>query len=43
MEPMQRAMALARQALGTTSPNPAVGAVLVKDGAIVGEFCFNTR
>ena len=34
---MQRAMALARQALGTTSPNPAVGAVLVKDGAVVGE------
>lgn len=37
MEPMQRALSLARQALGTTSPNPAVGAVLVKDGRIVGE------
>ena len=37
VDPMQRAMALARQALGTTSPNPAVGAVLVRDGAIVGE------
>ena len=37
MDPMQRAMVLARQALGTTSPNPPVGAVLLKDGAIVGE------
>ena len=34
---MQRALALARQALGTTSPNPAVGAVLVKNGQVVGE------
>ena len=34
---MKRALALARQALGTTSPNPAVGAVIVKDGAILGE------
>ena len=34
---MKRALGLARQALGTTSPNPAVGAVLVRDGAIVGE------
>ncbi|MBI2935700.1 MAG: bifunctional diaminohydroxyphosphoribosylaminopyrimidine deaminase/5-amino-6-(5-phosphoribosylamino)uracil reductase RibD [Chloroflexi bacterium] len=34
---MERALTLARQALGTTSPNPAVGAVLVKDGRIVGE------
>jgi diaminohydroxyphosphoribosylaminopyrimidine deaminase/5-amino-6-(5-phosphoribosylamino)uracil reductase len=37
MTPMERAIALARRALGTTSPNPAVGAVIVKDGAIVGE------
>ena len=37
METMQRALTLAREALGTTSPNPSVGAVLVKDGAIVGE------
>lgn len=37
MTPMQRAIALARQALGTTSPNPAVGAVVVKDGRIIGE------
>ncbi len=34
---MQRALALARQALGNVSPNPAVGAVLVKEGQVVGE------
>ena len=34
---MERALSLARQALGIASPNPAVGAVLVKDGRIVGE------
>ncbi len=34
---MSRAMELARSALGSTSPNPAVGAVLVQNGAIVGE------
>ena len=34
---MKRALSLARQALGTTSPNPAVGAVVVKDGMVVGE------
>ena len=33
---MSQAIDLARQALGTTSPNPAVGAVLVKEGKIVG-------
>ena len=33
---MGQAIDLARQALGATSPNPAVGAVLVKDGVIVG-------
>jgi diaminohydroxyphosphoribosylaminopyrimidine deaminase/5-amino-6-(5-phosphoribosylamino)uracil reductase len=37
MDPMERALALARRALGGTSPNPAVGAVVVKDGRIVGE------
>jgi diaminohydroxyphosphoribosylaminopyrimidine deaminase/5-amino-6-(5-phosphoribosylamino)uracil reductase len=37
MEPMERALTLARRALGHTSPNPAVGAVLVKDGRVVGE------
>lgn len=34
---MERAMTLARKGLGTTSPNPAVGAVVVKDGVVVGE------
>jgi len=36
-DPMERALSLARQALGSASPNPAVGAVLMKDGRIVGE------
>jgi diaminohydroxyphosphoribosylaminopyrimidine deaminase/5-amino-6-(5-phosphoribosylamino)uracil reductase len=31
-----QALALARQGEGRVSPNPAVGAVLVKDGAVVG-------
>ena len=35
--PWEKAIALARQALGTTSPNPAVGAVVVSSGAVVGE------
>lgn len=34
---MTRAFALARKAEGHTSPNPMVGAVLVRDGQIVGE------
>ena len=34
---MHRALELARQAIGSTSPNPAVGAVIVQDGHIVGE------
>jgi len=34
---MTRALELARRALGKTSPNPVVGAVIVKDGRIVGE------
>ena len=34
---MKRALSLARQATGRTSPNPPVGAVLVKDGVVVGE------
>jgi diaminohydroxyphosphoribosylaminopyrimidine deaminase/5-amino-6-(5-phosphoribosylamino)uracil reductase len=33
---MEQALELARQGLGRTSPNPAVGAVVVKDGEIVG-------
>jgi len=34
---MGLALKLARRALGRTSPNPAVGAVIVKDGKIVGK------
>lgn len=34
---MQRAIALAEQARGWTSPNPLVGCVIVKDGKIVAE------
>ena len=37
MNYMRRAVTLASQALGSTSPNPAVGAVVVKNGEIVGE------
>ncbi len=37
MSYMRHALSLAQQALGTTSPNPAVGAVLVRDGQVVGE------
>ncbi|MEH2343125.1 MAG: bifunctional diaminohydroxyphosphoribosylaminopyrimidine deaminase/5-amino-6-(5-phosphoribosylamino)uracil reductase RibD [Nostoc sp.] len=33
---MLRCLELARRALGRTSPNPLVGAVIVKDGEIVG-------
>jgi len=34
---MQRCIELARQARGRTAPNPMVGAVVVADGAVVGE------
>ena len=34
---MKRALALAKQGRGRVSPNPMVGAVIVKDGTIVGE------
>ena len=34
---MALALRLASRALGRTSPNPAVGAVLIKDGRIVGQ------
>lgn len=37
MDYMQHALSLARLALGHTSPNPAVGAVVVKDEVVVGE------
>jgi len=36
---MDRAVAVARQGLGTTAPNPTVGAVIVRDGVIIGEGC----
>ena len=36
-EYMQRAIELARKGMGWTSPNPMVGAVIVKDGRIIGE------
>jgi diaminohydroxyphosphoribosylaminopyrimidine deaminase/5-amino-6-(5-phosphoribosylamino)uracil reductase len=34
---MRRALVLARKGVGRTSPNPAVGCVIVRDGQIVGE------
>ena len=34
---MERAIELAKKAKGFTNPNPLVGAVLVKDGRIIGE------
>ena len=34
---MQRALLLAARGLNTTDPNPRVGCVLVRDGAIIGE------
>jgi len=34
---MARALVLARRGMGDTHPNPPVGAVLVRDGTIVGE------
>ena len=37
MSHMRRALSLAGRAVGSVSPNPAVGAVVVKDGAVVGE------
>jgi diaminohydroxyphosphoribosylaminopyrimidine deaminase/5-amino-6-(5-phosphoribosylamino)uracil reductase len=37
IEFMQRALRLAARGLYTTQPNPRVGCVIVKDGAVVGE------
>lgn len=37
MDYMERALSLARLALGQVSPNPAVGAVLVKNDAVIGQ------
>ena len=34
---MEHALALARKGVGLASPNPTVGCVIVKDGAILGE------
>lgn len=34
---MKRAIVLARRGMGKTSPNPAVGCVIVKNGEVVGE------
>ncbi|TML82279.1 MAG: bifunctional diaminohydroxyphosphoribosylaminopyrimidine deaminase/5-amino-6-(5-phosphoribosylamino)uracil reductase RibD [Actinobacteria bacterium] len=34
---LRRAIELAREARGMTSPNPLVGAVIVKDGRVIGE------
>lgn len=34
---MDHALAVAARGIGLTSPNPVVGAVLVRDGAVVGE------
>ena len=39
MDYMLDAIDMARSALGKVSPNPAVGAVLVRDGVIVGQGC----
>jgi len=36
-EPLARALALAARGRYTTAPNPRVGAVVVRDGAVVGE------
>ena len=36
---MLRAIDLAKKGMGYTSPNPLVGAVIVKDGRIIGEGC----
>ncbi len=36
---MRRAIELARTAAGWTNPNPLVGAVIVRDGRIIGEGC----
>jgi len=34
---MRRALALARRGIGRVSPNPAVGAVIVRSGRVIGE------
>ena len=34
---MRQALELAKRGMGWTSPNPMVGAVIVKDGAVIGQ------
>ena len=34
---MELALALAKKGMGHVSPNPMVGAVIVKDGAVIGQ------
>ncbi|MBA2537067.1 MAG: bifunctional diaminohydroxyphosphoribosylaminopyrimidine deaminase/5-amino-6-(5-phosphoribosylamino)uracil reductase RibD [Actinobacteria bacterium] len=36
-DPLERALELAERGRGTTRPNPVVGAVVVRDGEVVGE------
>lgn len=36
---MKRALEIAERGIGKTNPNPLVGAVIVKDGRIIGEGC----
>ncbi|HAS27896.1 MAG TPA: riboflavin biosynthesis protein RibD, partial [Dehalococcoidia bacterium] len=37
MDYMEQALSMAKLALGEVSPNPAVGAVIVKDNEIIGK------
>ncbi|MGG6496647.1 UNVERIFIED_CONTAM: riboflavin biosynthesis protein RibD, partial [Bacteroidetes bacterium 56_B9] len=37
IEYMRRAMELAERGVGFTNPNPMVGAVIVKNGKVIGE------
>ncbi len=37
MDYMEQALSVAKLALGQASPNPAVGAIVVKDGVVVGQ------
>jgi len=37
MDYMERAVSLAKLALGQVSPNPAVGVVIVKDDEVIGQ------
>ncbi len=37
MDYMEQALSLAKLALGQVSPNPAVGAIVVKDGVVIGQ------